>query len=123
MKYLYTLTLFCILASLSCKKDSKAVTVIVTIAHKSAFGPNLYAAIVENPDPAIHKFLCTLGTGDPKPTYNCTNAVYVNNLPANLAVVGKRIAFTSYKDNGQPLLFSSINHAHELEVTRPTEAP
>lgn len=121
MKYLIILILFCVFSSLSCKKDSRP-TVIVTIAEKSGFGANLYAAIVENPDPAVHNFLCTLGTSDPKPIYNCTNAVYINNLPAALAVPGKKIKFANYKDNGQPLLFSSINHAHELAVTNPTEA-
>lgn len=121
MKYLIILVLFCVFSSLSCKKDSRP-TVIVTIAEKSGFGVNLYAAIVENPDPAVHNFLCTLGASDPKPIYNCTNAVYINNLPAALAVPGKKIKFSYYKDSGQPLLFSSINHAHELTVTNPTEA-
>lgn len=122
MKYLYIMAILGTCASLSCRKDARP-TVIVTIAEKSGFGVNIYAAIVENPDPAIHKFLCTLGASDPKPIYNCTNAVYINNLPAALAVPGKKITFSNYKDNGQPLLFSSINHAHELEVSNPGEAP
>jgi hypothetical protein len=121
MKSLYTLLVFIVCGLLACKKDSKPA-VVVTITEKTSFGVNTYAAIVENPDPATHGFLCSLGASNFKPTYNCTNAVYITNLPSSLAVVGKRITFSSYKDNGQPLLFSSINHAHELEVNSPKEA-
>lgn len=121
MKFVYILLAFSIGCSLACKKDSKPA-VVVTITEKTSFGVDTYAAIVENPDPAIYGFLCSLGASNFKPTYNCTNAVYITNLPSSLAVVGKRVTFSSYKDNGQPPLFSSINHAHELEVNSPKEA-
>ncbi len=121
MKFVYILLSFSVCCSLACKKDSKPA-VVVTITEKVSFGANTYAALVENPDPAIHGFLCSLGASNFKPTYNCTNAVYITNLPSSLAVVGKKITFSSYQDNGQPLLFSSINHAHELEVNSPKEA-
>ena len=121
MKSVYILLSFIVCCSLGCKKDSKPA-VVVTITEKASFGANTYAAIVENPDPATHGFLCSLGASNFKPTYNCTNAVYITNLPSSLAVVGKKITFSSYQDNGQPLLFSSINHAHELEVKNPKEA-
>lgn len=122
MKHLYILLFFCAFTAIKCKKDARTA-VTVTIVEKSGFGTNSYAAVVENPDPAKHNFLCTLGASEPKPMYNCTNAVYITNLPANLAVTGKRIVFSHYKDSGQPALLSSINHAHELEVTNPVEAP
>lgn len=121
MKYLYILLAVCLFSSMQCDKDGSQ-TVIVTVAEKSGFGENTYACLVENPNPALHKFLCTLGASDPKPIYNCTNAVYIKNLPANLAVPGKRVIFYGYHDNGQPALFSSINHAHELSVNNPQEA-
>lgn len=121
MKYLYILLAFCAFSSVKCSKDGRPA-VVVTVTEKSGFGTNIWAALVENPDPAKHKFLCTLGPNEPKPIYNCTNAVYLKDLPANLAVAGKRIEFYYYKDNGQPLLFSSINHGHELVVSNPVEA-
>jgi hypothetical protein len=117
LKYLYTLSALCLLAFAGCKKDKhqdKMVT--VTIQQKSIFNENTYAATVENPDPAIHSFLCTLAAGQPKPTYNCTDAIYITNLPVSLKIPGTKITFNGWKDSGQPLLFSSINHAHELEV-------
>ncbi|MDF2193418.1 hypothetical protein [Paraflavitalea sp. CAU 1676] len=119
MKYLYSLLVVGAVAAGGCKKD-KQPAATVTIAVQSNFG---LAALVENPNPADHRFLCNLGSSDPKPIYNCTNAVYLKNLPQNLAVVGKKIRFTKFKDNGQPLLFSSINHAHELEVYDAVEVP
>lgn len=121
MKRLYILLAFSVCCSLACKKSSQPA-VVVTITEKVSFGVNTYAAVVENPDPTIHGFLCTLGASNYKPLYNCTNAVYITNLPSALAVAGKRVTFSSYKDNGQPALFSSINHAHELEVNSPKEA-
>ena len=119
MKFIYFLSTLCLLA-FTCKKDTTPLAT-VTIMEKSPFGTNIYAAIVENPDPAVYSFLCTLPAGQGKPTYSCENAVYINNLPANLAVPGKKITFNHWIDNGQPALFSSINHAHELEVHGVTE--
>jgi hypothetical protein len=125
MKCIYTLLALCLLAFTACKKDKKSSQVTVTIAVKSGFGinSNTYAAVVENPDPAVHSFLCVIPANQqPGPTYSCANAVYINNLPANLAVPGKKVTFSHWKDNGQPALFSSINHAHELEVHDAREA-
>jgi len=107
---------------MACKKDA-GPTVTVTVAEKVSWGlDSAYSAIVDNPDPATHTFLCTLGASEPKPLYNCTNAVYIRNLPASLGVPGKRITFHKYIDDGQPTLYSSINHAHVLTVNNPQEA-
>lgn len=122
MKYVYILLAICLFTAMACKKDA-GPTITVTVTEKVSWGiDSAYAAIVDNPDPSIHKFLCTLGASEPKPFYNCTNAVYIRNLPASLAVAGKRVTFQKYKDDGQPLLYSSINHAHVLTVSNPQEA-
>jgi hypothetical protein len=117
LKYLYTLSTLCLLAFAGCKKDKhqdKMVT--VTIQAKSTFNENTYAATVENPDPAIYSFLCTLPAGQFKPPYSCIDAIYITNLPASLKIPGTKITFNGWEDSGQPALFSSINHAHELKV-------
>ncbi len=107
---------------MACKKDT-GPTVIVTVKEKISWGiDSAYAAIVESPDPSNHTFLCTLGASEPKPFYNCTNAVYIRNLPASLAVAGMRVTFNKYQDSGQPILYSSINHAHVITVNNPQEA-
>lgn len=119
MKYLYTLLAICLIALAGCKKDN-APAAIVTITEKSSFG---VVALVENPNPTDHAFLCQPANPNSLPVYNCTNAVYLSNLPAALNVVGKKIRFTKFKDHGQPQLFSSVNNAHELEVYDAVEVP
>lgn len=117
MKYAFVLAAISLMA-IQCKKDDgytrQAVTVI--IAEKSVHNNTTYAAIVETPA-ASYSFICSnvsdLGF---LPTYSCKNAVYITNLPASLAVPGKKIRFSQWKDSGQPKLLSSINHAHELEI-------
>jgi hypothetical protein len=121
MKYLYILMAVCLFSSMKCDKDGSN-TVTVQVVEKSGFGDNVYACIVENPDISKHPFLCVVPAGQPKPTYSCTDAVYIKNLPAHLAVVGKRVIFYNYTDGGQPALLSSINHAHELMVSNAQEA-
>jgi hypothetical protein len=120
MKYLYILLAVCLFSSMKCSKDGPK-GVIVTVAEKATFDNNTYACMVENPDLSKHSFLCSLDAGAPRPTYNCTNAIYIKNLPAGLAVPGKKIVFYGFSDAGQPGLFSSINHAHELTVNNPQE--
>ena len=116
MKYLYPLSLLLLLTSMTCRKNMQRQLVTVTIQEKAPFNANSYAATVENADPAVYSFLCDLPAGQPKPIYSCSDAIYITNLPANMRVQGKKITFTGWTDSGQPALFSSINHAHELEV-------
>ncbi|AXY72982.1 hypothetical protein D3H65_02920 [Paraflavitalea soli] len=121
MKYVYILLTVCLFSSMKCDKDGSN-SVIVTVTEQSTFGDKPWACIVENPDLSKHGFLCSIPAGQSKPVYSCADAVYIKNLPANLAVPGKRIIFYGYSDAGQPALFSSINHAHELTVSNAQEA-
>lgn len=116
MKYLYPLSLLLLLSSMTCRKYTQSQMVTVTIREKSSFNANCYAATVENADPAVYSFLCSLPAGQPRPIYSCSDAIYITNLPASMMVPGKKISFKGWKDNGQPALFSSVNNAHELEV-------
>ena len=117
MKSLYPLSLLFLLSSMTCKKDRfVGPPVTVTIQEKGPFNANSYAATVENPDPAVYSFLCSLPAGEFKPTYSCVDAIYITNLPANMRVPGKKITFEGWTDSGQPAAFSSINNAHELQV-------
>lgn len=124
MKYLYTLLAFSILAFGSCKKDKnrEAITVTILAEAKGEMNKTVYAAEVIKREGKTYDFFCDLGPGRPAmPQYNCAQHVYIRNLPASLAIVGKTISFTRYKDYGQNLVLSSINHAHELDIYDPEE--
>lgn len=117
MKYLYILIAVSLVTSTGCKKDKKYEEVTATIVEKSGYGYVTYAAVVDNPDPKKYSFLCEI---DPIssywPQYSCADHIFFKNLPASLAVVGKKIRFSRFKDFGQPMMLSSVNHAHELDV-------
>ncbi|WP_276483285.1 hypothetical protein [Paraflavitalea pollutisoli] len=123
MKYIYLLLTVSLLASISCKKDKKHNdSFTVTIVAQSTSGTaTTFAATVSNPNPDTQPFLCKIPTDIGRPKYNCTDAVYLRNLPADMRIIGKRIRFTRYKDYGQNGLLSSIHHAHELDVYDPVE--
>lgn len=116
MKYLYTLSALCLLALAACKKESGNPEATAVIIEKGPAGQNTYVAMVEYPEASIFSFLCTLLPDDPRPTYSCINYIYIRNLPANMTKTGTRIRFTKWTDYEQPAIFSSINHAHELEI-------
>ncbi len=108
--------------SLACKKSKDKPDFTGVVAGK---GPGAVVAVwVENPDPNVYSFLCSLssvGASSYMPYYSCRDAVYLRNLPANLQDSGTKIRISGgWKDYGQPIMFSSINHAHELEVGKVT---
>jgi hypothetical protein len=122
VKYLYSLLLLSFVLTLACKKSNDKPDIIAIVAGK---GPGtVIAAWVENPDPNVYSFLCNgPGVSSYMPYYNCGNAIYLRNLPANLQDSGTKIRISGgWKDYGQPMLFSSINHAHELEIKKVTRA-
>jgi hypothetical protein len=115
VKYCYSLLLLSLTLSFACKKSGNKIEITATIAGKGPFN-GTYAAWVENPDPNVYPFLCELPISSFTPYYSCRNAIFIRNLPANLSDSGTKVRITGWNDHGQPALFSSINHAHELEV-------
>jgi hypothetical protein len=116
--------LLCLILSFSCKKSNDKPDFIAIVAGK---GPgNVIAAWIENPDPQLYSFVCSgpaVNASSYMPYYSCKTAIYLRNLPANLQDSGTKIRISGgWKDYGQPTLFSSINHAHELEVKKVTRA-
>lgn len=115
MKYLYALLSLCLFASAACKKASGKPEAVAVIVEKAP-GQNTYIAVLEFPEVSIFSFLCTIPQDEPRPEYSCSNSIYIRNLPASMTKAGTRVRFTTWTDYGQPLIYSSINHGHELDI-------
>lgn len=114
MRYWVVLVLTGLLMA-QCGKDNSKPPVRATIVGKSDFN-NAYLALLHDSSGTAYSFNCSKPEGY-LPPYNCKNAIYIRNLPSGLATAGQKITFATWKDYGQPLMLSSINHAHELDIT------
>lgn len=101
--------------AMGCKKDN------YTVAEGTVMQVNGSEAFVRihNPDPARLSFLCDnpYATADTTTLANsCENAVFILNLPEALAVEGKQIKFSRFKDKGPKPIWSQTFAAHDIMV-------
>ena len=104
--------LICALAMCSCKKENHRLFV-ATVLHEVGCAHNSRLVMIENISFLKPSFLC-----DDQPqlsAWNCSNTVFIKNLPAPLSVAGKKIRFSRWKDYG--LDCASYSFApHNIEV-------
>jgi len=103
---------FLVILFASCKKDPTGF-VLGTVEQQGGCLQNSWVVSIENANSSTHSFICSSSgaTGG----YNCTNAIYITNLPSSLARQGKRIKFTQWEDNGG-FCSSSSYSPHHLKV-------
>jgi hypothetical protein len=94
----------------ACTKEKNFVATGTVINNLGCFA-NTSMVEIDNPDPAKFSFICN----ENQPGLNCKNAVFIMNMPAHLAVPGKKVTFSIWKDMGLQCLSSSYG-AHHLEV-------
>jgi hypothetical protein len=103
-----------VLITNSCKKENRIV-ITGTVKIRSGCYTHSWLVAIDQPDSSGHSFICTrtppVGT-----YYNCSNAVYITNMPQEFAAEGKRLKFSKWKDNGIMCLSSSYA-PHHLDVT------
>jgi len=102
---------------ISCKKDEGKNYVAGVIVQKGGCGINTWLVAIENPDPNRQSFLCK---NEPSPPigYNCTNSVYIVNLPASLAIAGKKIGFSRWNELASCLSASAAPpHLEVFDIT------
>jgi len=79
-------------------------------------GPG-YLVEIEMPNSSKHRFICS---NAPMPAipgqYNCTNAVFIVNLPAFARVAGTKIAFSRYKNLGPNPIWSATYVPNDVEA-------
>ena len=95
MKYISFILVSLLL--ISCKKDEEKINITGIVAQKAGCGQNTWLVVIENPDPDKHTFLCK-NESPPVSGYNCTNSVYIVNMPASLAIAGKKISFSRWNE-------------------------
>ncbi len=119
MKTCIVLLLLCF-SFFACKKESSD-RVIGTVKQSAGCFATSWLVTIENPDPDKHSFICkeTILAGT---AYNCSNAVFITNLPDKLAVSGKKIRFSVR--NVQPYSCLSYNLApYHIEAENVSEVP
>lgn len=99
-----------------CKKSDPSVIVEGTILQVNS---TAVFVRIHNADPERYSFLCNdpALSVDPSISGNtCGNAVFILNLPEQLAVEGKQIRFTRFKDKGPRPIWSYSFAAHDILV-------
>lgn len=97
---------FSVLFFFSCEKDSdKSDRVMGTVQVKGGCYQNSWLVAIDNPDPDKHSFICDEATLAGT-AYNCTNAVYIIDLPEHLAKAGKKIRFSVIEEIASCLSYS-----------------
>lgn len=99
-----------------CKKNNQTIIVEGTVMQVN--GTNAFVKI-HNAGVSRYSFLCsdfpaTMDTSAMSVT--CANAVFILNLPETLAVEGKQIRFTRFKDKGPNPIWSMSFAAHDILV-------
>jgi len=108
--YCFGLLLFCC----SCRKEA-APLIFGKVVVMGTYGNNCLVEFQVN-DQTRPDFLCTGLQSPPTGTYNCSNAFYITNLPADLQPVGTEIQFSAYQNKGRNPVWSSTTAAIDLEV-------
>lgn len=90
----------------SCEKDrDNSGSLTGTVQVKGGCLQNTWLVAIDNPDADKYSFICD----EPALTgtlYNCTNAVYITNLPQQVAQAGKKIRFSFRKEMPSCLSYS-----------------
>lgn len=95
----YFLLITAILLICSCKKDELKQTVMATVQQKGGCFGNSWLVLIEDPDPDRYSFICkTSMPPGSSSSFNCTNSIYIVNLPASMAKLGTRISFSGWKE-------------------------
>jgi len=95
MRKLVFILVFGILSS--CKKENSR-TFNATVLHEIGCAADSRLVMIENFSFRKPSFLC-----EDQPqlsAWNCSNTVFIKNLPAELSITGKKIQFARWKDFG-----------------------
>jgi len=121
MKNSYLVLPLFLMVSFSCRKDKKGNTIHGIVKMKvevsTSTWSNSWVVEITNPEASKQGFLCDKMFGMASSFYpNCSNAVFVVNLPAHLAKPNQKILFTDWKDISGARPAPEERIAHELEV-------
>jgi len=116
MKLIFWGIFVTVIIATGCKKSGPSAIVEGTIIQVNT---TVAFVKIHNADPEQYSFLCNdpAVSVDPSITGNsCANAVFILNLPEHLAVEGKQIRFTRFKDKGPRPIWSYAFAAHDILV-------
>ena len=101
----------------SCDKENSD-RVSGTVKAQSGCFQDSWLVAIDRPNSSDHPFICneTLAGA----AYNCSNAVYITNLPERFAKQEKKIEFSVVTDQGIACLSYSFG-PHHLEVKNVSE--
>jgi|GEM_PF-6450831 len=105
---LIILTLFA-----SCKKEKTYPVIFGTVQQQGGCLPSTWLVHIPGDVADKYSFLCKLPS--PTSSFNCSNSVYVLNMPASFAQLGKRIKFSRWNSHAS-CLSSSMAPQH-IEVS------
>ena len=100
-----------------CFKERKQVVTGTVVDFKGCTA-NAWLVLIDNPNPQKHSFICKIETQAAQ--INCSNSVFVTNLPAVLGKPGNKISFSRFVDHNV-LCQSSLYAPHHLEVKDASE--
>ncbi|MGN6435781.1 MAG: hypothetical protein ACTHMM_04575 [Agriterribacter sp.] len=115
MKGIVCLIIMIAAIAAGCKKGNQVIAegTVMQVNGSEAF------VRIHNADPARYSFLCNdpYVSADPTtPGNSCGNSVIILNLPEALAVEGKQITFSRFKDKGPKPIWSYAFAAHDILV-------
>jgi hypothetical protein len=108
-----TLIIILLFAAAACNKEKNPV-VTGTVQQPGGCLANTWLVFIDNGNAAQYSFLCESPTSTS--SFNCSNSVYILDMPASFRQLGKRVKFSRWKDNGLSCLSSSFA-PHHLEVS------
>jgi hypothetical protein len=98
----------------SCKKQNNYPVITGMVQQQGGCLPNTWLVFIPGGNTDKHPFLCASQV--PTSSFNCSNSVYIVNMPASLSQLGTRVKFSRWKDNGGSCS-SSTFAPHHLEVS------
>ena len=98
----------------SCKKQNSYPVITGMVQQPGGCLPDTWLVFIPGGDGDKHSFLCPSST--PTSSLNCSNSVYIVNMPASLAQFGTRVKFSRWRDMGGACA-SSTFAPHHLEVS------
>jgi hypothetical protein len=96
----------------SCKKESVHPVITGTVQQEGGCSPGTWLVHITG----THKYAFLCESSSSFSSFNCTNSVYIINMPASFSQLGKRIKFSKWKDIGGSCLSSSFA-PHLIEVS------
>lgn len=88
---------FCLTAILvSCKKE-KNNFYTGTVIQKGGCFQNSWLVAIDNPNPAVHSFICDGPIPGGGSGYHCANSVYIVDMPSNLSNAGVKVKFSKWE--------------------------